>query len=176
MLKRYYKFEIFTWTSLQRIVDLFTHKLVQFLRKFLSPMRSLLKLTKLHPSDQKFPWGKYRVGGTAHFANTIILSGGHYFDNSDFNARAIVMVRETFHKCYAINERSHATQKHSYRKTQRMTTGPTSATWVRRSIITVKPLYHSRTHSTAREPRDGSLWRHNTSTYFEAKSDKEKIN
>ena len=41
----------------------------------------------------KFPWGTHRVGAAAHFANTIIIAGGHYSQNSAFEGRGIVMVR-----------------------------------------------------------------------------------
>ena len=41
----------------------------------------------------KFPWGRMRGSGTVNFANTVILNGGHYFDNTGYHGRAIVMVR-----------------------------------------------------------------------------------
>ena len=68
-----------------------------------------------------------RGSGTVNFANTIILNGGHYFDNTGYHGRAIVMVRNEPCKLWTcILRPSHI----SDRKTRKMMAGPISATGV----------------------------------------------
>ena len=90
------------------------------------------------------------MGGTAHFANTIILSGGHYFDNSGYEGKAIVMVRQAIKMSHYVVDNANLL----CRKTPRMTVGPTSPVRVGKFGIPETPSYLLGTHSIAEEQRE----------------------